>query len=405
MRRRLGSALLAAASLALACGVAEVSLRLAGYAALYEVYSKPEVFWRYDERLGWSLEPGARGSYVGPRPFPIEFDTTVEINSFGVRGPEFGPRQPGELRVLVLGDSVVAGLEVEQPETFVARLEQELRGRLARPLAVVNAGVRGYGTDQSLLWYRERGVALAPDVVVLVFSTNDFDDNLTLHRPRRPFGKGAFALRSTGALELVGVPVPRYELCSSWVLDVDYAPARRDRALSRAGCFLETRLADRSALFSVVALSVGRLPGALGALRSVTQGEAPLSRVRPGAPDTALRLVGGAPREQAASVVVREAQLAGALIQALARDVRASGARFVLMMTPRNFERLDARALAADRITPRIVALPSGVQPAEIRFRNDSHFNPLGHEIYARGLAPIVEEELRALLRSREPRS
>jgi hypothetical protein len=29
------------------------------------VYSKPELFWQQDERLGWSLEPGARGRYWG----------------------------------------------------------------------------------------------------------------------------------------------------------------------------------------------------------------------------------------------------------------------------------------------------------------------------------------------------
>ena len=81
VRGRLGSLLLLAASLALVCGVAELVLRLAGYVPIYDVYSKPELFWQHDERLGWSLEPGARGRYVGPRPFPIEFDTAIEINS------------------------------------------------------------------------------------------------------------------------------------------------------------------------------------------------------------------------------------------------------------------------------------------------------------------------------------
>ena len=226
--RRLGTLLLVLTSFALAGGLAELGLRLAGYAALYDVYSKPELFWQHDPRLGWSLEPGARGRYVGPRPFPIEFDTTVEINSLGLRGPELPRREAGELRVLFLGDSVVAGLEVEQQETFVALLEAQLQRRMGRPLHVINAGVRGYGTDQSLLWYRERGRALAPDLVALVFSANDFDDNVTLHRARRPFGKGAFALRSTGALELVGVPVPQYPLCSAWILGPGYEPTRVD---------------------------------------------------------------------------------------------------------------------------------------------------------------------------------
>lgn len=412
MKGRLGSLLLLAASLAPACGAAELGLRLAGYVPLYDVYSKPELFWQHDERLGWSLEPGARGRYVGPRPFPIEFDSAIEINSLGLRGPEPEPRQPGELRVLFLGDSLVAGFEVEHSETFPALLEAELRGRFAQPLSVINAGVRGYGTDQSLLWYRERGLALAPDLVVLVFSANDFDDNLSLHRARRPFGKGAFALRPSGALELVGVPVPRYELCSSWVLDAGYAPARVDGPLSRGGCFLQTRLADRSALFTVVATSLARLPGLVSFLKDASEGTGEIAAAHTGeiAAARASLLpwpagptgagVGGA-AGGAENRAAREAELTTALIQALARDVRGNGSRFLLMMTPRHFERLDVRALAADRIEPHSVMLNRALQPSQLRFRNDAHFNVLGHQVYADGLAPLVESELHALLRAR----
>jgi lysophospholipase L1-like esterase len=377
------------------------------------VYSKPELFWQHDERLGWSLEPGARGRYVGPRPFPIEFDSAIEINSLGLRGPEPAPRQPGELRVLFLGDSVVAGFEVEQSETFTARLEAELRRRFPHPLAVINAGVRGYGTDQSLLWYRERGLALAPDLVVLVFSANDFDDNLSLHRARRPFGKGAFALRPSGALELVGVPVPRYELCSSWVLDAGYAPARVDGPIARAGCFFQTRLADRSALFTVLATSLARLPGLVLFLKDATDVAGDVAGARPGDlavsraallpwPARAARradLAGSG--SGAESRAAREAALTTALLQALARDVRGNGSRFLLMITPRNFERLDVRALAADRIEPHAVTLSSALQPGQLHFQNDSHFNTLGHQVYAEGLVPLVESELHALLRAR----
>jgi lysophospholipase L1-like esterase len=394
VRRWLGSVLLLAASLVLVCGAGEVTLRLAGFEPIYDVYSRPELFWRHDDRLGWSLEPGARGRYRGPRPFPLEFDVEVAINSFGLRGPELAPRRPGELRVLFLGDSVVAGFEVEQHETFVARVEDALRGRFEGGVTAINGGVRGYGTDQSLVWWRQRGVALAPDVVVLVFAANDFEDNVTLHRPRRPFGKGAFALRPTGALEPVGVPVPRYPLCSSWLLDAAYAPARVDGALSRAACGLQTRLADRSALFTAVATALARLPGALQLLQGAGE-EAVLSRAGAAPwPAAGLRTAGAA----AAGVAHADAAaLTTALIQALAREVRVTGARFVLMITARHWERLDVRALAADQIEPHAVSL-GGLDPAEVRFRNDGHFNALGHQVYAAGLARLVEAELRARL-------
>jgi lysophospholipase L1-like esterase len=403
--RRLGTLALVLASFAVAGGLAELGLRLAGYGALYDVYSKPELFWQHDTRLGWSLEPGARGRYVGPRPFPIEFDTTVEINSLGLRGPELRRREPGELRVLFLGDSVVAGFEVEQQETFVALLEGQLQRRMGPPLHVINAGVRGYGTDQSLLWYRERGQALAADLVVLVFSANDFDDNVTLHRARRPFGKGAFALRSTGALALVGVPVPQYPLCSAWVLGPGYEPMRVDGGVSRAGCFVETRLADRSALFTFLATALGRLPGVVAFLKGAAEPEGAVAASLLPWPAGERRVAGppGAPPEPEA-LAAREAELTTALLQALARDVRSSQARFLLLVTPRLWERLDVRALAADRIEPHYVTLPGTLQMSQLTFRNDAHFNVLGHRVFAEGLAPIVEAELREVLRARSGR-
>ena len=82
--------------------------------------------------------------------------------------------------------------------------------------------------------------------------------------------------------------------------------------------------------------------------------------------------------------------------------MRASNARFLLLVTPRHWERLDVRALAADRIVPHYVTLQGTLRMSQLTFRNDAHFNVLGHRVYAEGLAPIVEAELRELLRSRE---
>lgn len=399
MGGRLGTVLLLAVSLAVAVAAAEGGLRLAGYVPIYDVYSRPELFWQYDERLGWSLQPGARGRYVGPRPFPIEFDVAIEINSFGLRGPEPAPSQPGDLRVVVLGDSVVAGFEVDYSETFVARLEVALRDRFTEPVTVVNAGVRGYGTDQSLLWYRERGVALVADLVVLVFSRNDFEDNLTLHRARRPFGKGAFGLRPSGALETVGIPVPEYELCSSWMLNERYEPTRIDGPLSRAGCALQTRLADHSAFFTVVALSLARLPGVVYFLKEAAEpefgGAARVASAMPWQLHAPRRA--GVPDAPGRDGLARA--LTTALLQALARDVRASGARFLLVISPHQWKRLDARALAADRIEPHSVVLRNPIPQAQLQFRNDSHLNALGHRVFAEALTPIVETELRDVLR------
>ncbi len=392
-RARLANALLALASLTATLAVAEVALRAAGYTALYERYSSPELFWRHDELLGWSLEPNARGRFVGPRPFPVEFDTAIETNALGLRGPEITPRVHGERRVLFLGDSFVAGFEVEQEETFTALLEQRLERQLLPPVRVINAAVRGYGTDQSYLWFRERGRALDADLVVAVFSANDFEDNVTLHRPRRPFGKPAFALLPNGALELRGTPVPRYEPCSSWLLGADYTPRRVDGPLSRGACFLQMRLADHSALFSWVATALARLPGLVNFLNRFVQpsrAPSPETALRPGT----RRLAGlGAPTPEERARI--ESELTTALLQALAREVRDSGAHFLLVMIPRHWPRVDLRALRADRIPIESVTIPDFVDPTRLRFENDGHLNVLGHRLYADGLVPIVASALR----------
>jgi hypothetical protein len=267
--------------------------------------------------------------------------------------------------------------------------------------------VRGYGTDQSYLYFRERGRALGADLVALVFGANDFDDNVTLHRALRPFGKPAFALRPNGALELQGTPVPLYEICSSWVLGVDYRPTRVDGALSRGACFLQTRLADHSALFTLVATSLGRLPGVAWILNSLTHpgGEADAARASLVPWPFALRRADAGAGGAALAPEVRariEGELATALLEALAREVRASGAGFLLLTMPWHWERLDARALRAAGIEPRYVTLSQAIEPSRIRFANDSHMNALGHRVYAEGLLPILDTALRARLRARQ---
>lgn len=366
----LGAALLVFFSTASTLVLAEIGLRLAGYQAIYSVYSKPSLFWEHDALLGWSHTPGASGHYVGPRPWPIEFDAPVRINSIGLRGPEVPPREPGELRVLLLGDSVVVGFEVPYDETFGALLQQRLAARLPRPVRVVNAGVRGYGTDQAYLYLRERGVKLEPDVVVFVHSNNDFENNRTLHRMRRPFGKPAFALEEGGRLVLRGSPVPRYPLCSAWTLNGRFEPVRGDGRATRLVCRIQLGFADHSALFSFVTLRIRQNPALLERL------------YRLGAPTVA-----GASAAGDASV-----RLTGRLIQALGEVSHAHGAAFLAVLTERQGPLFDREALARAGVRTEILldgVVPGG-DPAAIRWQRDSHFNSRGHRLVAEFLEPLV---------------
>src|SRR5206468_9793369 len=110
--------------------------------------------------------------------------------------------------------------------------------------------------DQAYLLYRGRLRTLRPDVVVYDTSPNDPDDDVTLHRVRRPFGKPAFALGADGSVRLVGSPVLGYPLCSAYRLDDQGRIQRVDTIATRVSCRLETALADHSALFSFAVLRI-----------------------------------------------------------------------------------------------------------------------------------------------------
>ena len=71
---------LAGASVVATFGVFELGIRTLVYEPIYAVYSCPEIFWRKDDLLGWSHTPKATDVYVGPRPWPVEFEAPVRIN-------------------------------------------------------------------------------------------------------------------------------------------------------------------------------------------------------------------------------------------------------------------------------------------------------------------------------------
>jgi GDSL-like Lipase/Acylhydrolase family len=374
--------LLAGFSIGLVLALFEVGMRLTGHVAIYEMYSKPSLFWRYDELLGWSHEPGARGEFVGPRPWPIEFRGQVAINSLGLRGPEIPPRDPAEVRVLFSGDSIVAGFEVNNDETFVSLLEGLLRDRLHRPVRTINAGVRGYGTDQDYLYFRERGWRLEPDLVVFFHSGNDPSDNTTIHETRRPFGKPAFSLQPDGQLALVGSPVPHYPSCSEVTVSGGLEPKRIDTALGRALCNVQMILFDHSALFTFLTLAIRNLDGALLS-RLYTVGNAHAPRL-----DRVVHATDGDNPES---------RLTTAIILAFAHEARSRGAGFAMFGFSGQLAQLDLAAI--DRGGIPILDVEQ-IERRELMWHHDSHLNPQGHREMADLLAPWIEAQLHGRARS-----
>ena len=122
-----------------------------------------------DDELVFRHRPDFSGTYDG-----IEY----AFNEIGLRDAAIGPKAPGELRILVLGDSVTMGWGVAEEDTFCHQLEGALRKRLEREVRVINSGVGGYNTAQELAFFRRHGLALQPDLVLLLYVRNDVEVNV-----------------------------------------------------------------------------------------------------------------------------------------------------------------------------------------------------------------------------------
>ena len=132
--------------------------------------------WMYDPVTVYRHRPNTVGTWGtwGDR-FSSKF---IYINEHGHHDDSFPVRkQSGELRGLVLGDSIVMGHGVEKGETFVNMLEKALyrhtpeRAKFSR-FQIINAGVQGYSTYQEY-HHLLRNLKLSPDFVILGFCMND----------------------------------------------------------------------------------------------------------------------------------------------------------------------------------------------------------------------------------------
>jgi lysophospholipase L1-like esterase len=410
---------LLAVTIAVVCtlGAVEVVFRILGYQPLYDVYSHPDNFFAPDDALGWSYRPGATGVFVGPRPFPITFRTEVRVNSLGLRGPEPTDIGPGGLRVVVLGDSVVSGLEVAENETYSEVAAALLWERLGVPVQFINAGVRGYGTDQAWLLYRERLKKLRPDVVLFHANANDPDDNVTLHRMRRVFGKPAFALGPNDTLHLVGQPVPDYSRCSDYRV-VDGVARRIDGARSRIMCQLQMNLANHSAFLSFVTERVQRNPALVNALLDLgtpiedAERNPPVTAPAPPPPPPPAPLDASgiaAPVPPAAAPPAPPPtpaftppgyahRLTSVLISHLADEVRADRARFALVGQGGDLHALDVPTFERQGIP--LVHIDGALGPETV-VPNDYHPNAMGHRRIAELIAAHVEPMLREVMAAR----
>jgi hypothetical protein len=325
--------------------------------------------WEPHPRWGWFHKPAAEAVFVKPG-----FSQHIRINSKGLRERELPyEKAPGARRVLVIGDSSVVSFEVP-PEAAFPRVAEDLLRARGYDVEFVNGGVRGYGTDQALLFLRDEGLRYAPDLVLYKWTDNDRDDNATVHRPFRRFAKPYFDVAQDGALTLHGTPVPEYPYAANVRVAADGRARELPIPLS-----IRATLWFRDVALCRSAFATGLLKIAMGAPelgRSLVGiGSYNDARDVSEAPDPSNRLF------RATVEMVREME----------RVSRAAGAEFRMIGTAGPWGRAVREAAGLPDLgdLARFHArVPEG---ATLFVPYDPHLNELGHRLYAEAVSESLE--------------
>jgi len=149
---------------------------------------------RRDTVRNHALTNGAVGAMQTPNGI-----VDYRINEFGQRGPSFELRKkPGEVRVMMLGDSFAEGWQVAEDQSVAHLLRQKLAAQdtEAAKHDLINAAVASYSPMLEDLYLRHEGFAFDPDLVLLFWDLADLQDD---------WGRALFAIRdATGKVLAVG---------------------------------------------------------------------------------------------------------------------------------------------------------------------------------------------------------
>jgi lysophospholipase L1-like esterase len=132
---------------------------------IYPCFSMP------DPRTGFRFAPHGVGRIAAH----FEFDHEVHLDSLGFHDQEplDGDADP---RVLAVGDSFTAALQVQDGETWVDELERRLRAQGHPRADVVNLGLDGTGTDVHLALLEQYVPRFRPTTTLVAFFANDAED-------------------------------------------------------------------------------------------------------------------------------------------------------------------------------------------------------------------------------------
>ncbi len=149
----------------------------------------PDGYFRIDEQTGLlTATPGYNGTRESE-----SGRITISTNSLGFRGAGFDPREGHRKRVVILGDSFVQAVQVNEDQTFGTLLSRSPAG-----VQVLQAGICGWGQGDQLRWLQENHQRLQPQlVIVAVYLGNDLTiDNMK----RKHLGSTGYMVSTHGHL-------------------------------------------------------------------------------------------------------------------------------------------------------------------------------------------------------------
>jgi hypothetical protein len=189
-------ALLVAVSILSVVALAEGLLRAVGAGSVGLETWHSRHLHRPDRDLIFSLRPGAHDRWNSE-----EFVEDASTNALGLRGEEL--LEPATRpRILVLGDSQTFGHGVLDEDPYPRRLQDLFESR-GETVEVINAGMKGFGSDQSYKLFVERLRGLDPDLVILAHYWNDIYDNVS---------KALYVIEDEQLVELDATGHPLYRL-------------------------------------------------------------------------------------------------------------------------------------------------------------------------------------------------
>lgn len=404
--------------LVLACGLMETGLRLYTWATGFplrnriavfrpvtsggdDTFPRSDSFYMSHPIYGWFHVPGVEGVHTR-----AEFTVPVNINRNGLRD-DWVPytKRQDEYRVLLLGDSFVEGLQVEQVEILSEQLQIRLQSLNAfDQVEVINAGVSGWGTGNQLAFFQHEGRNYSPDLVVLAFTvSNDVRDNsfpLVARAGLAGFpSRQLFFQLTAGELERVQVLPDASDV-------VPTSSHLREKARAMRGFLLVHSELARTVYDLLAAMTRGRVPYAEAGARFPS-----------GFPlDYEIYLSDYPPEWEEAW------DLTEALLTELRDDVQASGAEFAVMLVP-GIQLVDEHAwdevldlypvmrdkswaldkpirLLNESLAKREIAfcnpLPAfraaADQGQELYYPQDGHWTAVGHAVAATGLFECLLE-------------